>query len=1162
MPQLRFFTLHDISKMNLKRHIIHKILSTAITLAALLFATPGAAAFDVDVYAASSVLNSGKWVKISVAETGIHLISDAQLRSWGFSDPAKVKVYGYGGQRIPDAMTLGNYTDDLPMVQSVKTSRGIFFYAQGPVNWVNAQSSRFIPAQNPFSTLGYYFLSDRDADAADLPLTSKGVATEAPATSFTEATFHETNLSSPGTTGHYLVGEDFRYTPSNTFTFDLDDRVEGTKVWAQVNFFAKTKNPSRLLFTVNGTQLEQTYDDNIKGCDVTSSYIHGTEAIIRKEFDISGNKLSLNLTHSSPSSTVLTANLDLIAVNYTRALKLSDGKLLFSLYNPAFTLSGASSETHIWDVTDPLKISQIATTADGNAVSCVNQYTGLRKYAAWNESASFPSPEFVENVANQDIHASETPDMVIFTISDWKDQAQRIADFHTQADGMKVAVIDQRQVFNEFSSGVPDVNGFRRLLKMYWDRGNANGSPLRYALFMGRGVFDNRRITSAINQLPYPTMPIWQTDNGYDDNSSYTTDDILAFLADNAGTSLASDMLCIAVGRFPVTSAENARELVDKLLEYNQAMAAGEWRNKIMMVADDEDNGIHLIQSENMLTWMAYSSPGSGNFFINKVYLDAYTRTAEGYPEARNAMFRQLNEGVTWWNYIGHASDHGWTHEKFLTMDDINDLYLRRYPVLFASTCDFLRWDRSSQSGAEALFNNNAGGVIAAISSTRPVYISDNGLLSLAISRYMVRRNASGQLPTLGQIYANAKNDIRPVSEDRNTGEPILGDRVANSNKLRYVLMGDPAMKLVAPSNIVKLHKINGKPIDPDNPPTLMARQEATVEGSVYGPDGSSVLTDFNGTVAISLYDAEHSVTTLGNGNGVAMVYDEQGNKLLSTSGAVTGGRFSIKIIMPSEIDDNFRPAAINMAATADDNRSAIGCERSIYAYGSDPNAATDSIAPVIESFVLNHPSFLSGDKVNASPMVLAKITDNRAINISTAGVGHQMTLCLDGSTTFTDVSSFFSVSGDSQSEGDIAYQLESLQPGFHTLKLRVWDTSGNFAESSIDFTVDNEVSPKIYDVYSDANPASVEANFYISHDRPDAKATVTITVYNLLGAEVWSASATGRSDMFKSAPVKWNLCDYAGRRVGRGIYLYRAAITTDNEHYETAAKRIAVTGN
>ena len=62
------------------------------------------------------------------------------------------------------------------------------------------------------------------------------------------------------------------------------------------------------------------------------------------------------------------------------------------------------------------------------------------------------------------------------------------------------------------------------------------------------------------------------------------------------------------------------------------------------------------------------------------------------------------------------------------------------------------------------------------------------------------------------------------------------------------------------------------------------------------------------------------------------------------------------------------------------------------------------------------------------------------------------------------------------------------------------------------------------------------------------------------MGREIWSKTDNGRSDMFTSFPITWNLCDYAGRRVNRGIYLYRAAISTDGVKTTTKSKKIAVT--
>ncbi|MDE6813200.1 MAG: hypothetical protein K2J28_05145 [Duncaniella sp.] len=61
-------------------------------------------AFPTDVYAPASVLSSGRWIKVSVEESGMHYIPAATLRSWGFSDPSKVRIFGYGGARIYDQL--------------------------------------------------------------------------------------------------------------------------------------------------------------------------------------------------------------------------------------------------------------------------------------------------------------------------------------------------------------------------------------------------------------------------------------------------------------------------------------------------------------------------------------------------------------------------------------------------------------------------------------------------------------------------------------------------------------------------------------------------------------------------------------------------------------------------------------------------------------------------------------------------------------------------------------------------------------------------------------------------------------------------------------------------------------------------------------------------
>ena len=56
-------------------------------------------------YAKSSVLGSGRWVRIAVEESGVHKITSAELRKMGFKNPEKVRLFGYGGRVLPETNT-------------------------------------------------------------------------------------------------------------------------------------------------------------------------------------------------------------------------------------------------------------------------------------------------------------------------------------------------------------------------------------------------------------------------------------------------------------------------------------------------------------------------------------------------------------------------------------------------------------------------------------------------------------------------------------------------------------------------------------------------------------------------------------------------------------------------------------------------------------------------------------------------------------------------------------------------------------------------------------------------------------------------------------------------------------------------------------------------
>ena len=373
-------------------------------------------------------------------------------------------------------------------------------------------------------------------------------------------------------------------------------------------------------------------------------------------------------------------------------------------------------------------------------------------------------------------------------------------------------------------------------------------------------------------------------------------------------------------------------------------------------------------------------------------------------------------------------------------------------------------------------------------------------------------------------------------------------------------------MRPAYPTRKVEIETIDGKAVDADNMPVFKARQTITFTGNVLNKQGSTD-TKFNGSIISTLFDSEQTVTTHGYGEqGKEYSYNDRQNKLAVAIDSVVNGKFSIKVTIPSEIVatyDNFTPALISLYAyNPTDSLEAMGSNSNFYIYGYDDDVKADTIGPDISYFGLNSESFKDGDNVNESPLVLATISDDTGINFSSGGIGHGMTLTLDDKTSYSNVSTYYQPSYcDKGSAGTLTYELSNLAEGQHTLKLKVWDVYSNSSEKTISFNVINGLKPDIVDVYSDANPATIEANFYVRHNRPDALLNVTIDVYDLMGRPVWSTTQTGRSDMFTSFPITWDLCNNGGARVQRGIYIYRATISTDGKQHASKAKKIAVAG-
>lgn len=266
-----------------------------------------------------------------------------------------------------------------------------------------------------------------------------------------------------------------------------------------------------------------------------------------------------------------------------------------------------------------------------------------------------------------------------------------------------------------------------------------------------------------------------------------------------------------------------------------------------------------------------------------------------------------------------------------------------------------------------------------------------------------------------------------------------------------------------------------------------------------------------------------------------------------------------LDMLVPIDIANNNRPGFISMyAVDARGERDALGGFADFTISGFKPET-TDDVPPVIDTMYLNRADFTNGFTVDANPTLFAHVYDNLAINLGSGGVGHTMTLTIDGYRVLSDLTDYFLPDFASTSSGSLTYPLSGLPGGGHTATLTVYDNTGNSTSRTIEFWVDDTAAPALIDVYA-LTSASTETLFYVTHDRPDKDMDVEIEVFDLAGRRVWVGDKHVYSDGNMTEPISWDMTTNAGARISAGIYVYRASISMpDGEKFSSESRKLAV---
>lgn len=761
-------------------------------------------------------------------------------------------------------------------------------------------------------------------------------------------------------------------------------------------------------------------------------------------------------------------------------------------------------------------------------------------------TGNIPVPDYVYNITNQNHHADGPADMVIIIPTSQKllAQAERIKRLHEQRDGMRVTIVPADELFNEFSSGTPDASAYRHYLKMLYDRAETESDMPRYLLLFGDAVWDNRMLISDTRRLSADDYLLcYESENSFSELYCYVNDGFFTLMDDGEGTDIARDKEDIAVGRIPVTTAEAAKGVVDKIEAYMTNSNAGAWQNVLMFMGDDGNQNIHMKDVDMAAEQVAALHPG---YHIKKVMWDAYQRessaTGHAYPGASQDVKQQMAAGALIMDYSGHGRAEQLSHERVVTINDFEQARNANLPLWITASCDIMAFDGVEPTIGETAVCNAKGGAVAFWGTTRTVQTLYNRPLNMAYLRHVLTVT-DGRPATLGEAQRLAKNEMVTTGQD------------VTVNKLQFTLLGDPAMTLNLPTMTAVIDSINGVPVTADA--RLQVGKVARISGHIEQAQ------DFDGVVTATVRDVRELVTCKQNNQAEAeeaFTYYDRKRVIYHGSDSVRAGRFALTFAVPKDISYSDGTGLINLYAV--DNarqREAHGAFDRFTVAGGE--VTTDSIGPSIYCY-LNSPQFVNGGKVNTTPYFVAEITDEDGINATGSGIGHDLQLVIDGdmAKTYT-LNDNFAFDFGTYTRGTTYYNIPELTEGKHTLVFRAWDVLNNASTARLDFTVVRGLEPNIFSVGLSKNPATTYTTFIINHDRTGSPMDIDIEVFDMSGRLLWTHSENG-VPATGAYTVDWDLTLDTGGRLQTGVYLYRVRAGSDGSKKTSKAKKLIVLGN
>ena len=925
-----------------------------------------------------SVLNTGQWSKFSVSADGVYKIDYNLLKKAGIDpdkiDPRNIKLFASVNGMLPQANSASRQGEltELSISISGESDGGfnkedfILFFGQGPdVYRYNLKKDMFDYSNHLYTDKNFYFLTVATSPGKRIASVEGANSVSTIINEFDDFVFHETNQYNELKSGREWFGEQFDASTEQTIKFEIPGITGGSEIKVASNVMAKSFAGSSFKLYLNGVLMGEQFVDPIPN---TTYGIKGRHAIdtfkINSTATSSSSRTSQELKFQyikSPSGPSV-GFIDHFLISFKRKLALYEGQTIFSsaksLQNSSstFEVKSITAESLVWEITSPFNPSNLKFLAtEGQGVFSVATQE-LKSFIVF-DSKKTSAPDFETLVSNQNLRTPISNDLIIVTYPEFKEEAARLANHRSSFNKISVRVVTTEEVYNDFSGGKQDITAIRDFARSaYLNVG------LKNLLLFGRCSYDYKnRITKNTN-----FVPTYESNNSLSPLETYSSDDYFAFFDDNEGewreSPAQNHSMEIGVGRLSVKTKQEATDVVDKLIEYDgKKNVFQKWRKEILFVADDGDFNIHQAQADALASQIEINFP---EFNTKKVYVDSYEQVSRPSgqisPQASEALKMALKKGVLITNFTGHGSEQVWLQERILDEEFVSKWEnYGSYPLLVTATCEFGRHDDPGQfSSGELTQIKKKGGSIGLVTTARPVNSSSNFTLNKAFYESFFQK-VNGKHKDLGIIFRDTKN------------KSLIG--VGNRN---FSLLGDPSMRLAIPEEQIIISKINTE----NNSDTLKALSTVLVKGEVQANGIKD--TNFNGTLLATLFDKETALQTKGDENPV-FNYNLWNNALFRGEAKVVRGDFQMEFLLPKNMAYQIGAGKLSTYAKDDgDKRDASGGTMSFKIGESEQIGLTENNPPAIRLF-MGDTTFISGGTISSSSQLVAQISDESGINIS-----------------------------------------------------------------------------------------------------------------------------------------------------------------------------------